>query len=98
MNSEERPAISRTAYRRTNNILRSPTLSKHILHFFRAVDPSLISCLLCQNNGASLDGKLRFPAVCEKLQRNSMKAVCDNFAPSKAYFVVAVPYSQPDLR
>ena len=98
MNSEERPATGQTAYRRTTNILCLPALSNQILHVFGAVDPSLISSLLSQNNGASLDGKLRFPAVCEKLQRNSMKAVCDNFAPSKAYFVVAVPYSQPDLR
>jgi len=67
MNSEERPATGQTAYRRTTNILCLPALSNQILHVFGAVDPSLISSLLSQNNGASLDGKLRFPAVCEKL-------------------------------
>jgi hypothetical protein len=33
MNSEERPATSRTAYLRINNILCLRALSKHILHF-----------------------------------------------------------------
>ena len=32
------------------------------------------------------------------LQLNSMEAVYDNFAASKAYFVVAVQYNLPDLR
>jgi hypothetical protein len=34
MNSEERPATSRTAYRRTIKILCPRALSNHILHVF----------------------------------------------------------------
>jgi len=47
MNSEERQPPGQTAYRRTNNILRSPTLSNYILRVFGASGwPSTLICLL----------------------------------------------------
>src|SRR5438477_8685383 len=45
MNSEERPATSRTAYKRTINILCLPALSNHILHVLSADAKNAVASL-----------------------------------------------------